>query len=118
MRTAKPYAIVLVTTPNMTVARRIARALLAQRLVACANLIPGVESHYWWHGKCEKGREALMVLKTRKGLLAQLEQAVHSLHPYDTPEFLALNLEAGSQRYLDWLMAETHRPKNPNALFH
>jgi periplasmic divalent cation tolerance protein len=107
MKNAKPYTVVLVTTPNLTVARRIAGALLSQRLVACANLVQGVESHYWWQGKRERSREVLMVLKTRRALLVKLEQAVHTLHPYETPEFLVLGLETGSARYLDWLRTET-----------
>jgi periplasmic divalent cation tolerance protein len=107
MKTARPFAIVLVTAPNITVARRMARALLSQRLVACINLLPGIESHYWWKGRAERGREVLMILKTRRTLLGRLENAVLKLHPYDTPEFLVVGLESGSARYLDWLRAET-----------
>ena len=107
MKIAKPFAIALVTAPNLTVARRMARALLAQRLIACANLVPGVESHYWWQGRAERGREVLMILKTRRALLARLERAVLELHPYDTPEVLVLGLDSGNARYLDWLRAET-----------
>lgn len=107
MKIAKPFAIALVTAPNLTVARRMARALLAQRLIACANLVPGVESHYWWQGRAERGREVLMILKTRRALLARLERAVLELHPYDTPEVLVLGLDSGNARYLDWLTAET-----------
>jgi len=107
MKSAKKFAIVLVTAPSPVVARRLARKLLSQRLVACANLLPGVESHYWWKGRQERGREVLMVLKTRRTLLGKLEEAVLTLHPYDTPEFLVLALNSGSARYLDWLHAET-----------
>ena len=99
--------LVLVTAPNPVVARRMARELLVQRLIACANLVPGVESHYWWKGRVERGREILMLLKTRRELLVRLEKEVLNLHPYDTPEFLVVGLESGAARYLDWLRVET-----------
>jgi periplasmic divalent cation tolerance protein len=87
----------------MKTARRLARAVLAARLIACANLLPKVESHYWWEGKIEKGSEVLMVLKTTTRQLRALEKLVVAEHPYDTPEFVAIRLEGGNNRYLDWL---------------
>jgi periplasmic divalent cation tolerance protein len=97
------YAVVLVTAPDMKIARTLARAALAARLVACANLIPGIESHYWWRGKIERGAEVLMVLKTTTARLAALEKLVLARHPYDTPEFLVLPIGRGNRRYLDWV---------------
>lgn len=105
MKRASGFALVLVTAPSPVVARRLARQALRARLIACANLIPKVESHYWWQGKIESAHEVLLVLKTRRTRLAQLEELVHQQHPYDTPEFVVLGLHAGSQRYLDWLAA-------------
>ena len=105
MKSAAKFAIVLVTTPDLTVARRLARAALKARLVACANLIPKVESHYWWQGRIETGTEALLVLKTTGNRLRALEKLVVDLHPYDTPEFLVLPLTEGNERYLDWIQA-------------
>jgi len=87
----------------MKTARRLARAVLAARLIACANLLPKVESHYWWESKIEKGSEVLMVLKTTTRQLRALEKLVVAEHPYDTPEFVAIRLEGGNNRYLDWL---------------
>lgn len=107
MKSTTGHAIVLVTAPKLLVARRLARILLEQRLIACANIVPRVESHYWWQGRIESGDEVLLVLKTRRSSLRKLEAAVLTHHPYDTPEFLVLNLNAGSKRYLDWLDAET-----------
>jgi periplasmic divalent cation tolerance protein len=78
---------------------------LQARLIACANLVPKIESHYWWQGKIESGAEVLLILKTRKAKLAALEKLVLAQHPYDTPEFLVLSLVAGSKKYLDWLAA-------------
>ena len=103
MRSAATFAIVLVTTPDLKMARALARAALQARLIACANLIPKIESHYWWRGKMESGAEVLLILKTQKSKLVSLEKLVLAKHPYDTPEFLVLPLKAGSKQYLDWL---------------
>lgn len=103
MKSAKAFSVVLVTAPDLKTARRLARAALSARLIACANLIPNVESHYWWRGKIESGAEVLLALKTRNANLAALEKLVLAKHPYDTPEFVVLPLAAGNQKYLTWL---------------
>jgi periplasmic divalent cation tolerance protein len=103
MKPATKFAVVLVTAPNLKTARALTRAALQTRLIACANLVPKIESHYWWQGKIESGAEVLLVLKTTKSKLAALEKLVFAKHPYDTPEFIVLPLRAGSQRYLEWL---------------
>jgi len=103
MKSAAKFSIVLVTAPDLKTARALARSALHARLIACANLVPKIESHYWWRGKIESGAEVLLVLKTQKSKLAALEKLILARHPYDTPEFLVLPLSAGSQRYLDWL---------------
>lgn len=105
MKRASNFSVVLVTTPDLKTARALARAALRARLIACANLIPKIESHYWWRGKLESGGEALLIAKTQKSKLTALEKLVLARHPYDTPEFLVLPLNAGNRRYLDWLAA-------------
>ncbi len=95
--------VVLVTAPDPETARRIARQVLEARLVACVNLVPGVESHYWWQGRLESGQEVLMVMKTTAGRIPALKEAVLSAHPYDTAAFVVLPIESGSERYLDWI---------------
>ena len=102
MTTARTMAIVLVTAPNLRMARKLARAALKARLIACANLIPGVESHYWWRDKVETGGEVLLLLKTNRARLGELQKLVVSLHPYDTPEFVVLSVGQVNKRYLDW----------------
>ena len=82
--------------------------VLCDTLAACASVIPRVQSHYWWKGKLEKSAEVLIIFKTRARQLRKLEKLVLEKHPYDTPEFIALNLTAGNQRYLDWLEKETN----------
>jgi periplasmic divalent cation tolerance protein len=105
MKSAAKFAVVLVTAPDLKTARALAKATLSARLVACANLIPKIESHYWWQGKIESGAEVLLVLKTARSKLAALEKLVLARHPYDMPEFLILPISAGGKKYLDWLAA-------------
>jgi periplasmic divalent cation tolerance protein len=105
MKPAAQSAIVLVTAPDLKTARALAKGALQARLIACANLIPRIESHYWWQGKIESGAEILLILKTQKSKLAALEKLILARHPYDTPEFLILPLSAGNKKYLDRLAA-------------
>jgi periplasmic divalent cation tolerance protein len=105
MKTAAKFSVVLVTAPDLKTARALAKATLQARLIACANLVLKIESHYWWRGKIESGAEVLLVLKTQKAKLAALEKLVLAKHPYDTPEFIVLPLSAGNRKYLDWLNA-------------
>jgi periplasmic divalent cation tolerance protein len=86
------------------IALQVAAALEA-RLIACANLVPGIESHYWWQGEMERGREVLLILKTTAARLEKLEKLLVARHPYDTPEFVALTFSEGNRRYLNWLTA-------------
>ncbi len=109
MKTTTQWRIVLVTAPDLKTARRLARAALGERLAACANLIPGLESHYWWRGKIESSGEVLLLFKTRAGLLRKLERLILAQHPYDTPEFVVLLLTAGTERYVAWLEQETRQ---------
>ena len=103
MRLAGKFAVVLVTAPDLKTGRKLARATLAARLVACANLMPKIESHYWWQGKLESSSEVLLVMKTTAARLAALEKLIVAGHPYDTPEFVVLRIRGGSRRYLDWV---------------
>lgn len=105
MKPAAKFSIVLVTAPDLKTARALAKAALSAKLIACANLVPKIESHYWWQGKMESSTEILLVFKTTKAKLAALEKLILTKHPYDTPEFLVLPVAAGSQKYLGWLAA-------------
>jgi periplasmic divalent cation tolerance protein len=103
MKSATDFALVLVTAPDLKTARALAKAALQARLAACANIIPRLESHYWWKGKLEQSAEALVLFKTAHAKLGALEKCIVANHPYDTPEFLVLNLSKGAARYLAWL---------------
>jgi periplasmic divalent cation tolerance protein len=111
MRVATQRAVVFVTAPDMKTARKLARASLAARLAACANLIPKIESHYWWQGKLDSSAEVLIVFKTATKCLAHLEQVIVKNHPYDTPEFVVLPLSGGNRRYLAWLDESVATPR-------
>src|ERR1700690_929855 len=106
MKPTTNFAIVPASAPELKTARMLARAALSACLIACANLIPKIESHYWWQGKIESGAEVLVILKTQKSKLAALEKLILAQNPYDTPEFLVLPLSAGSKKYLDWLAGD------------
>jgi periplasmic divalent cation tolerance protein len=109
MRTAAQFSMVWVTTPDRKTARRLAQAALSARLVACANLVPGVESHYWWQGKLTRSQEVLIIFKTSRTSVKALEALVLELHPYDTPEVIEMGLSRGTPRYLDWILDSVSR---------
>jgi len=108
--TAPPARVVLTTAANPDEAARMGRTLVEERLVACATLIPGVESIYRWKGKVESSTETLVLLKIGPGPISALEARLHQLLSYQTPEFLVLQVDAASQPYLDWLQESLHRP--------
>lgn len=108
------HRLVLVTAPDLAVARALSRKALEARLVACANLIPGVESHYRWEGRLEAGAEVLLLFKTTAPRLAALENLVRREHPYDTPEFLVFSPVSGAARYLDWIVSSVSAAARPS----
>ena len=79
------FAVVMVTAPDMALARRLAKAGLEAKLAACANIVPAVESHYWWEGKLESSDEVLVIFKTRQALLPKLERAIREIHARSWP---------------------------------
>ena len=103
MQPGKDYHLALVTAPNISAARKIATHALKEKLAACANLVPKVESHYWWQGQIESSSEVLILFKTTKNELEALEKSVLRSHPYDTPEFVVLKIDQGNAKYLSWI---------------
>jgi periplasmic divalent cation tolerance protein len=97
------YIIVLVTTANKQEAETIAQKLLEAKLIACANILGPVSSHFHWHGKIDRAEEYLLLLKSRQNLFEALAAEVKKLHSYKVPEILALPVVAGSKAYLGWL---------------
>jgi len=105
VKAARQFSTVLVTAPNLKIARRLAKVVVQAKAAACANLVPRIESHYRWQGKLERGNEVLLILKTSKRKFSALERLILDHHPYDTPEILALPISSGTPRYLAWLDA-------------
>src|SRR6185369_2401486 len=94
---------VFVTADDLELARRIAEELVQRRLVACVNIVPGIESIYRWHGALQRDREVLLIIKSSRHRFAEIEALVKELHTYQVPEVIALPIDHGSQAYLDWL---------------
>ncbi len=98
---------VYVTASDADEAQRIGRLVVQERLAACANVLGGMVSIYWWRGAVEEGREAVLILKTTEERLKALIERVRELHSYDTPCIEAWPVTAGYQRFLDWVVEET-----------
>lgn len=103
------FIMVYVTASSKTEAEKIAQTLLAERLIACVNIIGPVSSHFHWNGKVESAEEFLMILKSRADLFGRLEARVRALHSYEVPEVLAVPIVDGSRAYLDWLAGALNR---------
>lgn len=101
------YLVVFVTAGSKEEAEKISSGLLKEKLAACVNIVKGVDSHFWWQGKLDKAKEALLIIKTRKSLFTRLVKKVKSLHSYKVPEIIALAVIAGHKPYLDWIHEST-----------
>lgn len=97
--------IVFTTFANEDDAARVVRALVDERLIACGNLLPGARSIYRWKDGVADEREVVAILKSRKQDWTALLSRLHELHPYDTPECLAVRVAAGAPKYMAWLDA-------------
>jgi len=95
--------IVLTTVALHETAISIAQTLVEERLAACVNVAPAVESVYWWQGKMDHSLEYVMMIKTADGKVDALRERLLKLHPYEVPEFVVLAVESGSEAYLAWI---------------
>ncbi len=93
----------MVTTSDKLEAEKIAQELLKEKLIACANILGPVSSHFHWAGKIENSEEFLIIMKTRSDLFAKVSKATTGLHSYEVPEVIAIPIVAGSDPYLEWL---------------
>jgi len=103
-----PARIVLTTAASPDEAARLGRTLVEERLAACVTIVPAAQSIYRWKDQIESTVETLLLLKTEVDRLLALEARLVELHSYETPEFLVLAVEAGSQSYLAWLHTCLH----------
>jgi len=104
---ANSFCLVYMTVANATEAECISKAVIQSRLAACANIIEGSRSFYWWEGKVQNDEECTVLFKTRKDLFTKLEEKIKPLHSYDCPCIIALPLEHGSHDFLDWIDKQT-----------
>lgn len=103
---AARFRVVLITAPRGRKAEALAEGLVAARLAACVNVVPGVVSHYRWKGKAVRDAEDLLVAKTSRAKIPALTRWIEKHHPYATPEVLALAVAGGAKPYLAWLAGE------------
>ena len=100
-------SIAYITASSGDQARRIGRTLVQARLAACVNIIPGMNSIYWWEGEIQEDAEVVVIAKTRESLLPKLIETVKSVHSYDCPCIIAVPVLGGNPGYLDWIGRET-----------
>jgi len=98
--------VVLITTATEEEAHSIAELLLKQRKVACVNIVPGVDSLFWWQGKLDSAQESLLIVKTKASALHEIVNLVKQVHSYEIPEIIALPIIGGNEDYLKWLNSE------------
>jgi periplasmic divalent cation tolerance protein len=95
--------VVLITTSSEEEAHKIAELLVNRRKAACVNIVPRVDSLFWWKGKLDSARESLLVVKTKASLFPEIISLVKEIHSYEVPEIIALPIIAGSEDYFKWL---------------
>jgi periplasmic divalent cation tolerance protein len=97
------HALALSTFPDEETARKIARELVENALAACANIVPAITSVYFWKGRIEESAEVLVVFKLATARFNEFQARLRSLHPYDVPEIVCLNIDEGLPEYLRWI---------------
>ena len=103
--------LVYTTFPDAETALSIGRELVAGKLAACVNVLPGMRSVYAWKGEIEGGEEVVAIVKSREGLRDAVQEALKARHPYETPIILFLEVSGGHPATLAWLFAETGAEK-------
>jgi periplasmic divalent cation tolerance protein len=103
--------LVLCTVPDRDTATHLARTLVSERLAACVNIVPGVNSVYRWEGAVEESDELLLIIKTCRKVFEPLKTCICARHPYELPEIIAVPLEDGLREYLDWIATSLEEHK-------
>lgn len=101
------YVMLYVTASDRIEAERIAKTLVEERLIACANLHEGMMSFYWWEGRVQSESEASFLAKTKKNLVSRITKRIKELHSYSCPCVVAIPIQGGNQEFLDWIESET-----------
>lgn len=106
--------VVLSTCGDETVGQRIASALVKERLAACVNIIPHIQSTFYWKGELQIDSEALLIIKTVTDHIAAIAARIKELSGYEVPEVIALSITTGSTSYLNWLLDQVQHKDNSN----
>jgi periplasmic divalent cation tolerance protein len=104
--------LVMTNVPDTSVATALGHHLVENKLAACVNLLPGVQSIYRWQGTVEEASEVTILIKTTQARYVELEAAIQAVHPYQVPEIIALPMTGGFPSYLDWIVQETKKDVN------
>ncbi|KAJ8648099.1 hypothetical protein MRB53_001122 [Persea americana] len=99
--------VVYVTVPNKEAGKKLADSIVREKLAACVNIVPGIESIYFWNGEIQTDSEELLIIKTRESLLEALTEHVKSNHEYEVPEVIAMPITGGNLKYLEWIKNST-----------
>ncbi|KAL3514250.1 hypothetical protein ACH5RR_026967 [Cinchona calisaya] len=102
-----PSIVVYVTVPNKEAGKKLAESIIKEKLAACVNRVPGVESVYEWKGEIQTDSEELLIIKTRESLLEALTEHVKANHEYEVPEVISLPITGGNLQYLEWIKNTT-----------
>lgn len=97
------YIIILCTINSIENAETIANNLVQDRLAACINIIPQIQSVYFWNGKIQNDEEFLLLIKTKKNLFNSVKEKIEKLHPYEIPEIISIDIADGNKNYFDWI---------------
>lgn len=97
------YIQVFTTVDSEEIAKKIAKATLEKKLAGCVQIVGPIASSYWWKNKIEDAKEWLCIIKSKKSLYYELEEAIKEIHPYEVPEIIALPIIAGNPDYLECL---------------
>ena len=98
--------VVFVAVGSEAEARKVADLLLTNRKAACVNIVPKVDSSFWWQGKLDSSQESLLIIKTKASLLPEIIDLVKAAHSYTVPEIIALPIVGGNEDYLKWIDSE------------
>jgi periplasmic divalent cation tolerance protein len=98
----KKFSLIYITTQSKKEAKRIAKILLKEKLIACANIFP-IESQFLWQGKIKKVKEFGMILKTKRRLVEKIVKKIKAIHSYKIPCIISFSIEKGNKDFLDWI---------------
>ncbi|KAL8464003.1 hypothetical protein ACS0TY_033804 [Phlomoides rotata] len=110
-KTTVASIVVYVTVPNKEAGKKLAESIVKERLAACVNRVPGIESIYEWKGEIQTDSEELLIIKTRESLLEALTEHVKANHEYEVPEVISLPITGGNVEYLEWIKNSTRNGK-------